>query len=55
MKPDPTRSTVQKSQTPKPLKPYTRPAILHELTLETRAGSVLGVDPVMDLLGIGIE
>ena len=35
-----------------PRKPYTPPAILHELALETRAGSVLGVDPVEEILGI---
>ncbi len=33
-------------------KPYTPPAILHELALETRAGSLLGVDPLNDLFGI---
>ena len=33
-------------------KPYTPPVILHELALETRAGSALGVDPLKDLFGI---
>ncbi len=34
-------------------KPYTPPAILHELALETRAGSpVGGADPVELILGI---
>ena len=37
-------------------KPYTPPAILHELALETRAGSAVSVDPVFDpiteILGI---
>ncbi len=33
-------------------KPYAAPAILHELALETRAGSALGVDPLKDLFGI---
>ena len=32
-------------------KPYTPPAILHELALETRAGSALSVDPLKDLFG----
>ena len=35
----------------KPGKPYTPPAILHELALETRAGSALSVDPLKDLFG----
>ncbi len=33
-------------------KPYEAPAILHELALETRAGSLLGADPVEVILGI---
>ena len=36
---------------PKPGEPYTPPAILHELALETRAGSPLGVNPLNDLFG----
>ncbi len=32
-------------------KPYIAPAILHELALETRAGSVLSVDPLDELFG----
>ncbi len=35
---------------PVPRRPYTSPAILHELNLETRAGSLLGVDPLLDPL-----
>lgn len=39
-----------------PGKPYTPPAILHELALETRAGSAVSVDPMFDpiteILGI---
>jgi hypothetical protein len=31
---------------------YTPPAIVHELKLETRAGSPLGVDPIFDPLGV---
>ncbi len=34
------------------LKAYHRPAIVHELTLETRAGSPLRIDPIIDPLGI---
>ena len=37
---------------PKPGEPYTPPAILHELALETRAGSALSVDPLNELFGI---
>ncbi|MBP7962693.1 MAG: VCBS repeat-containing protein [Caldilineaceae bacterium] len=33
-------------------RPYTPPAILHELALETRAGSALSVDPLNELFGI---
>ncbi|MBP7962691.1 MAG: hypothetical protein KBG20_20325 [Caldilineaceae bacterium] len=33
-------------------RPYTPPAILHDLALETRAGSALGVDPLGNLFGI---
>ncbi|MBP7963583.1 MAG: hypothetical protein KBG20_14565 [Caldilineaceae bacterium] len=33
-------------------KPFTPPAILHELALETRTGSALGVDPVEEILDI---
>ncbi len=31
---------------------YLKPAIVHELTLETRAGSPLGIDPIFDPLGV---
>lgn len=31
---------------------YVLPAIIHELTLETRAGSPLGGDPLIDLLDL---
>jgi hypothetical protein len=31
---------------------YTPPAIVHELKLETRAGSPLGLDPIVDPLGV---
>lgn len=30
-----------------PKKPYVKPAISHELALETRAGSAFGPDPVL--------
>ncbi len=33
-----------------PRRPYTRPAVVCELKLETRAGSALGVDPLFDPL-----
>ena len=33
-------------------KPYEAPAILHELALETRAGSAVSIDPVEEILGI---
>ncbi len=37
-------------------KPYTPPAIIHELALETRAGSPLGVpDPFGDPFGLDPE
>ncbi|MBI5563753.1 MAG: hypothetical protein HY870_02585 [Chloroflexi bacterium] len=32
--------------------PYVGPAIVYELTLETRAGSPLGGDPLSDPLGL---
>jgi hypothetical protein len=35
---------------PKQLKPYTRPDILYELELETRAGSPLGLPDPLDLI-----
>ena len=34
-------------------KPYRKPAILHELELEVRAGSPLGLPHPGDLLGLG--
>jgi hypothetical protein len=33
-------------------KPYIQPAIVHELKLETRAGSPLKRDPLIDPLGV---
>ena len=32
-------------KTEEPRKPYEKPAIVHELTLETKAGSTLGLFP----------
>jgi len=32
-------------------KPYTKPEIVHELELETRAGSPLGLPDALDLTG----
>lgn len=43
---DQTQTTVETSQ------PYQTPAIVHDLHLETRAGSPLRVDPSSDPLGI---
>ena len=37
---------------PVTLQPYTKPAIVHELRLETRAGSPLGHPNAVDPLGI---
>ncbi len=31
---------------------YLKPAIVHELDLETRAGSPLRIDPILDPLGL---
>ncbi len=31
---------------------YIKPAIIHELDLETRAGSPLRIDPLLDPLGL---
>ena len=38
----------------KPRKPYTKPEIIHELELETRAGSPLGIPDLFDPLGLGL-
>jgi len=38
---------------PRTRKPYAKPRILHELELETRAGSPLSPDP-LDPLGLGL-
>ena len=37
---------------PETRKPYTKPTIVHELELETRAGSPLGMPDPMDPLGL---
>jgi hypothetical protein len=42
----------QPESTPTADQTYTQPAIVHELKLETRAGSPLGGDPIIDPLGI---
>jgi hypothetical protein len=47
----PTETPTQTDQTDN-LATYTPPAIMHELTLETRAGSPLGIDPLIDPLGV---
>ena len=39
---------------PKTRKPYTKPEIIHELELETRAGSPLGIPDPFDPLGLGL-
>jgi hypothetical protein len=47
---DKRRNTRQEASEPR--KSYTKPAILHELELETRAGSPLGIpDPFEDPFG----
>ena len=35
-------------------KPYTKPEIIHELELETRAGSPLGIPDLLDPFGLGL-
>ena len=39
---------------PKTRKPYAKPEIIHELELETRAGSPLGIPDPFDPLGLGL-
>ena len=39
---------------PKTRKPYAKPEIIHELELETRAGSPLGMPDPLDPLGLGL-
>ncbi|MBI5568040.1 MAG: hypothetical protein HY870_24290 [Chloroflexi bacterium] len=39
-------------ESPGTLPPYQQPDITHELELETRAGSPLGGDPLVDPLGL---
>ena len=39
---------------PETRKPYTKPEIIHELELETRAGSPLGMPDLFDPLGLGL-
>ena len=39
---------------PKTRKPYAKPEIIHELELETRAGSPLGMPDPFDPLGLGL-
>ena len=39
---------------PQARKPYTKPEIIHELELETRAGSPLGIPDQFDPLGLGL-
>lgn len=43
---------TQHTETENTVKTYSKPAIIHELKLETRAGSPLGIDPGVDPLGI---
>jgi len=43
---------IQLSKSDNTRQPYVEPAIVHELTLETRAGSPLGGDPLSDPLGL---
>jgi hypothetical protein len=39
---------------PQVRKPYAKPEIIHELELETRAGSPLGIPDPFDPLGLGL-
>ena len=39
---------------PETRKPYVKPEIIHELELETRAGSPLGMPDPLDPLGLGL-
>jgi hypothetical protein len=39
---------------PQTRQPYAKPAIIHELELETRAGSPLGIHDPLDPLGLGL-
>jgi len=39
---------------PQARKPYSKPEIIHELELETRAGSPLGIPDLFDPLGLGL-
>ena len=39
---------------PEARKPYAKPEIIHELELETRAGSPLGMPDLFDPLGLGL-
>ena len=39
---------------PETRKPYVKPEIIHELELETRAGSPLGMPDPFDPLGLGL-
>jgi len=51
-----TRSSSQgQASQPEARKPYARPEIIHELALETRAGSPLGVPDPFDPFGLDAE
>ena len=39
---------------PKTRKPYAKPKIIHELELETRAGSPVAMPDLFDPLGLGL-
>ncbi len=45
-------TTVYSEVTAETQRAYLKPAIVHELNLETRAGSPLGGDPLIDPLGL---
>ncbi len=45
-------TTVQSEMTAQSNSPYVKPAIVHELKLETRAGSPLGGGVLIDPLGL---
>ena len=51
LRPNPPHPVQEPPPSAVPRRPYARPVILHELRLETRAGSMLGVDPFFDPFG----
>jgi len=48
------RSSQGEASRPETRKPYAKPEIIHELELETRAGSLLGMPDPFDPLSLGL-